>query len=342
MEKKEILRLFCNLKPQNLLVNLLQNESSSDDKYCFTINIPSAKTTFTLNNALPVEFLIDSGSSVNIINRDSFKKLESLMSLTLERSFVKIYQYGCKTPLPILGKCAVEICSNCTYKRTFAKFYIIDAATTCILGKSTFELLCVLTVLQPTRYEQISALTSSDFKYRLNSLLRDYKDIFEGTGALKNFELNIQIDPSVQPYVQKPRRIPFLMKKQVEGEIQKLLDQDFIEPVTSSPERVSLLVCVPKKNGDVRLCVDMRKAITAIIRNYYPIPTLDEILYKVNGAKIFSKFDLAQGYHQIVLDEKSRDITIFSTPQGLLQYKRLIFGAKNAFENFQEIDKYHS
>ena len=83
MEKKEILRLFCNLKPQNLLVNLLQNESSSDDKYCFTINIPSAKTTFTLNNALPVEFLIDSGSSVNIINRDSFKKLESLMSLTL-------------------------------------------------------------------------------------------------------------------------------------------------------------------------------------------------------------------------------------------------------------------
>ena len=139
-----------------------------------------------------------------------------------------------KLLLPILGKCVVEICSNCTDNITFATFHVSDGATSCILGKSTTELLCVLTVLQPTRYEQISELINSDFKYRLNSLLREYKDIFEGTGALKNFELNIQIDPSVQPCVQKPKMLPFLMKKQVETEIQKLLGKDFIELVTSS------------------------------------------------------------------------------------------------------------
>ena len=49
----------CKSKPHKLLVNLLQNESSSDEEYCFTINSPLAKTTFTLKNALPVEFLID-------------------------------------------------------------------------------------------------------------------------------------------------------------------------------------------------------------------------------------------------------------------------------------------
>ena len=59
------------------------------------------------------------------------------------------------------------------------------------------------------------------------------------------------------------------------------------------------LVWVPKKNVDVHLCVDMRKAYTAIIKNYYPIPTLDEILYEVNGATIFSKLGLREGYHQI-------------------------------------------
>ena len=46
-------------KPQKLAVNLLQIESSSDEEYCLTINNSLAKTTFTLNNALPVEFLID-------------------------------------------------------------------------------------------------------------------------------------------------------------------------------------------------------------------------------------------------------------------------------------------
>ena len=127
------------------------------------------------------------------------------------------------------------------------------------------------------------------------------------------------------------------MKKQFETEIQKLLDQDFIEPVNFSSEWVSPLVFVPKKNGNVPMCVDMRKTNTAIIRNYYPIPTLDEILYDVNGAKIFNKLDLAQGYHQIVLDEKARYITIFSTPQVLSRYKRLIFGTKNAFEDFEKI-----
>ena len=106
------------------------------------------------------------------------------------------------------------------------------------------------------------------------------------------------------------------MEKQVEDETQKFLEQDFVKPVTSSTKWVSSLVCVPKKNGDVCLCVDMLKANTApVIRNYYPIPTLDENLHEVNGVKIFSKSDLAQGYYQIVLVEKSRDITTFSTPQ---------------------------
>ena len=204
-----------------------------------------------------MEFLIDSGSSLNIINRDTFEKLERLRSLTLERSCVKVYPYGCKTPLPILGKCVVDICSNCTDKKTFATFYVIGAATLHILGRSTSELLSVLTVLQPTRCERISALANSDFEYRLNSLLREYKDIFEGSGALKSFELTIQIDPSVQPCVQKPRGLPFLMKKQVQAEIQKLLDQDFIEPVNSLPEWVFPLVCVPKRNVGLRFCVDI-------------------------------------------------------------------------------------
>ena len=123
------------------------------------------------------------------------------MSLSLERSCVKVYPYGFKTPLPMLGKCVVDICSNCTDKRTFATFYVMDNATSCIPGKSASELLCVLTVVQPTRSERISALANSDFEYSFNSLLREYKDISEGTGAVKNFELSIQIYPSAQPCV---------------------------------------------------------------------------------------------------------------------------------------------
>ena len=122
---------------------MLQGESSSNEEYRFTINIPLAQTTLTLNNAFPVEILIDSGSSVKIINQDKLKKFESLMSLNLIRMVAKL----------LYRRCAVEIYSNCTDKRTFATCPVTDAATSCILGNSASELLCVSSVLKPTMYE---------------------------------------------------------------------------------------------------------------------------------------------------------------------------------------------
>ena len=68
------------------------------------------------------------------------------MSLALVRSFLKIYPYVWKTPLSILRKCVVEIYANCTGKRTFATFHVINAAASCILGKYRSELLCVSSV----------------------------------------------------------------------------------------------------------------------------------------------------------------------------------------------------
>ena len=91
----------------------------------------------------------------------------------------------------------------------------------------------------------------------------------------------------------------------------------------------------PKKDGTVRICVDMRKANQAIKRVRYLIPTVEEISQELNGAKFFSKLDLAQAYHQLELDESSRFITTFSTHVGLYRYKRLNFGTNAAAEVFQ-------
>ena len=66
-------------------------------------------------------------------------------------------------------------------------------------------------------------------------------------------------------------------------------------------------------------------------------PTLEETVQALNGATVFSKLDLRWGYHQIELDPESRGLTIFSTPQGLKRYKRLIFGLSSASEMYQFI-----
>ena len=80
----------------------------------------------------------------------------------------------------------------------------------------------------------------------------------------------------------------------------------------------------------------MREPNKAIMRERHQMPTVDELINDLNGAKIFSKVDLRSGYHQLELDKNSRSITTFSTHVGLFRYKRLNFGVCSASEVFQK------
>jgi hypothetical protein len=81
----------------------------------------------------------------------------------------------------------------------------------------------------------------------------------------------------------------------------------------------------------------MRQANAAIACERHPIPTVDESLYNINGSEIFSKLDRRSGYHQIELEESSREITTFITHKGLYRYKRLMFGISSAPEKYQQV-----
>lgn len=87
--------------------------------------------------------------------------------------------------------------------------------------------------------------------------------------------------------------------------------------------------------NDIRMCLDMRRANAAIIRERYPIPTVDELLQGMNGSVTFSKLDLKWGYHQLELTPKSRGIATFAVHTGSFRYKRLIFGVSSASEQYQ-------
>ncbi len=79
----------------------------------------------------------------------------------------------------------------------------------------------------------------------------------------------------------------------------------------------------------------MRRANTAVQRERHLTPTIKEIIGDLNGATVFSKLDLNQGYNQLELAPESRYITTFSTHLGLMRYKRLNFGISSAAEIFQ-------
>ena len=124
--------------------------------------------------------------------------------------------------------------------------------------------------------------------------------------------------------VQHPHRVPFHLQK-VAAELKELEQHGIIEKVDGPTPWISPLVAVPKSNGQVRTCIDMRVANKAISREHHPTPNLEDLIHALNGATLFSKLDLRAGYHQISLAPESQYITTFVTHKGLRRYKLLNF-----------------
>ena len=89
-----------------------------------------------------------------------------------------------------------------------------------------------------------------------------------------------------------------------------------------------VVITLKRSSNEIRLNVDMREANKANPRTHTVMPTLDDIINELNGATVFSHFDMNHGYHQLVLKENSRDIATFATHVGLYRYKRLNFGTR--------------
>ena len=103
-------------------------------------------------------------------------------------------------------------------------------------------------------------------------------------------------------------------------ELINLKEQGIIEKVEGPTPWVSPEVIIPKKNVEVRRCIYMIRANWAINRERYPSPTVDDLVNNLNGATVFTKLDLRQGYQQVPLSPESRYITTFTTHKGLRRY----------------------
>ena len=93
---------------------------------------------------------------------------------------------------------------------------------------------------------------------------------------------------------------------------------------------------VPKKSGQVRICVDLKPLNESVLREVHPIPTVDETLGKLAGATIFNKLDANSGFWQIPLSDDCCLLTTFLTPFGRYCFNKLPFGISSAPELFQK------
>ena len=85
----------------------------------------------------------------------------------------------------------------------------------------------------------------------------------------------------------------------------------------------SPLVCIRKKDGSLRICVDFRQVNSKTVPDKQPIPKVQDILNNLGGNKWFTVLDQTRAYYQGCLAEERRHITAFAKPWSLLEWCRI-------------------
>jgi hypothetical protein len=128
-----------------------------------------------------------------------------------------------------------------------------------------------------------------------------FPEEFPGMPPDRDIKFVIELKPDTSPIYKTPYRMATAELAKLKERIKQLLEKEFIHPISSlwgAP-----VIFVLKKDGTQRLCVDYRALNEVTIKNKYPLPRIDDLLYQLCGACVFSKIELQSGYHQLKIQE---------------------------------------
>jgi hypothetical protein len=171
-------------------------------------------------------------------------------------------------------------------------------------------------------------------------VLSSFRDVFPdelpaGLPPSREVDHRIELTPGATPPSRPTFRLSEKELVELKKQLEELVKAGFIQP-SKSPFGAPILF-VKKKDGTMRMCVDYRALNNVTIKNSYPLPRVDELFDRLQGAKYFSKIDLRSGYHQIRIVADDVPKTAFRTRYGHFEFLVLPFGLTNAPGTFMHL-----
>lgn len=290
------------------------SENDSDDSV-YVLSVEEDNNTkdwfqkAQLSGQTTVSFKLDSGSQCNVIS----KKIAEKAGANITPCSTKFLTSFSNHKIPVLGEAKIKTTVKQMTKEV--KFIIVEKEVTPILGKST----CVRLNLM----KRIESLNKED-------------DIFEGIGCLKKFIYDIDLIENPKLPICPARKIPHTIREEVKKELDEMVTQKIITPVTKPTPAVSPMVVV-KRNNKIRICIDPSEINKNLKRRHYPLNTIEEITARISGSKWFTLLDCRRGFWQLKVSQRTSDYLTFSTPFGRYSCLRMPFGLASAPEVFQQI-----
>lgn len=282
------------------------------------------------------EMLVDSGTKVNILTFDTFKKISHNCPQEIfdvcESPQDRLGPYAQPEPLKLICSFSAKLkVVEADKPSVNTRFVVARHGHINLLSHTTGSQMRLLDVgLQVNAVDNLAEMKLPNFEV---IKLNPSPEIFP---TIPGVEVEFEIDESIPPIKCLRNSVPLAMIDSTNAKLKELLERGILEKAPRSSKWMSPLRVVPKSSGQIRICVDMRAANRAIKRVNHKMPIIEETWNKISTAKFFSKIDLKDAFHHIKLGVKSRELTTFMSSFGALRYTRLLFGVSCAPEIFQK------
>jgi hypothetical protein len=278
-----------------------------------------------------VEFQVDTGSPVTLINEQVWRKFgrPQLKPCTIELNSFTGHSVRLK------GQKVVNVIFNDQHFKLTV--FVANGSGINILGRDWIDALHLKTKTLHDIESNRSMLSLNYEIKTLDKLFMQFNDIFKEELGCCKVKAHLYIKPDAVPRFCKPRSLPFAYREAVETDLNRLVAEGVLEPVNVSKWAAPIVV-VPKPGGKVRICADLSTGVNhALDINQYPLPKPNELFVALNGGNQFSKIDFSEAYLQVKLDDESKQLLVINTHKGLFRYNRLPFGVASAPSIFQQI-----
>ena len=279
------------------------------------IDLPYSRPFFcsVAINGVTIRGEIDSGAAVSILSYKDYSKIGGTLHQTTEElhSYTgnKIRLAGMLFTQVTTGKGPVKL-----------KLFVAQEDLTTIFGRDWLAHL-----LDEWPPKVASVKTSKE------NILEEFGTLFDDTlGKINDFQAVLLIEDNSKPIFVRPRPVSFFKKGKIEEELDRLVTQGIIEPITYS-EWAAPIVAPLKKNGNIRICADFSVTINPVLKaETYPIPRIEDLFATLSGGKTFTVLDIKDAYLQVEIAEECRNLLTINTHKGLFRYQRLPFGLTSA------------
>ncbi|XP_045483761.1 uncharacterized protein K02A2.6-like [Harmonia axyridis] len=261
-------------------------------------------------------FEVDSGAAVSIMSYSMFKNF--FPTLQIKKTDLKLVTY-CKKVLDVVGYSRM----GCIYETEthILNLYIVNTDRKPILGREWIRQLNI----KLQNINQISVMNTPE------NILQKYPIVLEKSmGKILNIQARLKLKNNATPVFIRARKIPFALQSKVEEELLNLEKEGILVKVMRS-EWATPIVPVVKANGKIRICGDFKITLNPnLIIDEYPLPSIENLFSTMAGGDKFTKLDLQQAYLQLEVHPDDQKFLTLSTPKGLFQCTRLMYGVASA------------